>query len=115
MNALWNKLKASGLVMVCWVLGVITLGIILTNTLKFDTKDVVSKASLAGIGLVLNTIALFNRRRIWIGLMAPLYLIGISIGLFWRDSFDLSVMAVFVSLMILIPITYYSIPKPPKT
>ena len=115
MNNLWLKLKASGLVAVCWILGCICLYVVLTNTPKFESSDVMIKTGYVAIGLVLNTIALFDRRRLWIGLTAPLYLLGISGGLFMRETFELGISALFVTLMILIPITYYSIPKAPKS
>ena len=115
MNTLWLKLKASGLVAVCWILGLVSLWIVLNNPLQLASGDVMTKTGFVGVGLVLNTLTLFNRRRLWIGLMAPLYLLGLSIGMFYQEIFHLEVASVFVALMILIPITYYSIPKPPKT
>ena len=115
MNNLWLKLKASGLVAVCWIMGLICLWMVVNNALSLSSGEVMTKTGFVGVGLVLNTLALFDRRRLWIGLMAPLYLFGISAGMFYQETFHLEVAFVFVALMILIPITYYSIPKAPKS
>jgi hypothetical protein len=116
MNTLWTKLRASGLVAVCWILGSINLWIIIANTLKVDSGDVITKASYVGVGLVFNTVALVNRRRLWIGLMAPFYTIGILAGLFWLETVPTQVSMMFMAMTILIPITFFSIPsaKRPK-
>ena len=111
MRTLWNRIKASGGVGVCWLLGAFAFGLVINNALRLPQSEVMIKSVLIAVGLLFNSLAIVNRRRGWIGLMTPFYLFGIVRDLFWQETTDWPIAIVFMALTIVIPITFFAIPS----
>jgi hypothetical protein len=85
----------------------------------YHAEETLSKAIIIGLGVLCNGLALWLNRRVWVGLMAPLYFFGLIRGMFWMDAqdvnqFDPTILLVMV-LMTLLPITYFMTPSRKQT
>lgn len=115
MKTLLTLIRSRSWLIVCAVLGVYGwINAVVINPM-YHSDETLSKGIIIGLGLLCNGLALWLNRRIWVGLMAPLYFFGLIRGMIWMDAqdvklFDPTILLVMV-LMILLPITYFMTPS----